>query len=105
MTIDTEIRTREDLVELVNETGFLPFFTCRIEGFSLEENISYEAWYQGRWSGKTHWDAWDWKGQVLQNKELVLKGEKKAHDHYDHFSPEDIRRATGSSEEDRGSSH
>lgn len=45
--IDTEIRNREDLVALVNEIGFLPFFTCRIEGFSLEENISYDAWYQG----------------------------------------------------------
>ena len=53
-----EIRTREDLVAVVNEIGFLPFFTCRIEGFSLEDNISYDAWYQGRWSGKIHWDAW-----------------------------------------------
>ena len=78
--IDTEIRTREELVELVNEIGFLPFFSGRIEGFSLEENISYDAWYQGRWSGKIHWDAWDWKGQVLQSRELVYGKffEKKA---------------------------
>ena len=78
--IETEIRNREDLVALVGEIGFLPFFTCRIEGFSLEENISYDAWYQGRWSGKIHWDAWDWKGEVLQNKELVYGKffEKKA---------------------------
>lgn len=69
--INTDIRTREELVELVNEIGFLPFFSGNIEGFSLEENISYDAWYQGRWSGKIHWDAWDWKGQVLQNKELA----------------------------------
>ena len=69
--INTDIRTREELVELVNEIGFLPFFSGNIEGFSLEENISYDAWYQGRWSGKIHWDAWDWKGQVLQNRELV----------------------------------
>ena len=69
--INTDIRTREELVELVNEIGFLPFFSGNIEGFSLEENISYDAWYQGRWSGKIHWDAWDWKGQVLQKRELV----------------------------------
>ena len=49
-----EVRNRGDLVALVNETGFLPFFSGRIEGFSLEENISYDAWYQGRWSGKIH---------------------------------------------------
>jgi hypothetical protein len=66
-----EIRDRRELVALVNEIGFLPFFSGRIEGFSLEETISYDAWYQGRWSGKIHWDVWDWKGQVLQNKELV----------------------------------
>ena len=78
--IETEIRSREDLVALVGEIGFLPFFTCRIEGFSLEENISYDAWYQGRWSGKIHWEAWDWKGEVLQNKKLVYGKffEKKA---------------------------
>ena len=77
---ETDIRTRKELVELVNLIGILPFFTCRIEGFSLEENISYEAWYQGRWSGRVHWDAWDWKGQVLQEKELVYGKffEKKA---------------------------
>ncbi len=78
--IESEIKSREELVALVNEIGFLPFFTSRIEGFSLEENISYDAWYQGRWSGKIHWDAWDWKGEVLQNKELVYGKffEKKA---------------------------
>lgn len=78
--LDSEIRSRRELVELVNEIGFLPFFTCRIEGFSLEENIAYEAWYQGRWSGKIHWDAWDWKGEVLRNRELIYGKffEKKA---------------------------
>ena len=78
--MNDEIRNRRELVELVNEVGFLPFFSGRIEGFSLEENISYDAWYQGRWSGKIHLDAWDWKGQVLQNKELVYGKffEKKA---------------------------
>ncbi len=53
--IYSEIRTRQQLVEIVNEIGFLPFFSGRIEGFSLEDNISYEAWYQGRWSGKIPW--------------------------------------------------
>lgn len=78
--IGTDIRNRWDLVELVNEIGFLPFFSGRIEGFSLEENVSYEAWYQGRWKGRVHWDAWDWKGEVLQNRELVYGKffEKKA---------------------------
>ena len=75
-----EVRNREDLVALVNEIGFLPFFSGRIKGFSLEENISYDAWYQGRWSGRIHWDAWDWKGKVLRNRELVYGKffEKKA---------------------------
>ncbi len=75
-----QIDSREKLVSEVNIMGILPFFQCRIEGFSLEENVSYKAWYQGRERGKVHWDAWDWKGQVLQNRELVYGKffEKKA---------------------------
>lgn len=74
------IKTRKDLAELVNEIGILPFFSCRTAGFSLEENIAPEAWYQGPWSGKLRWDAWDWKGQVLENRELAYGKffEKKA---------------------------
>lgn len=60
-----EIRNRKELVALVNEIGFLPFFSGRIEGLSLEENISYDAWYHGRRSGKIHWDAWEWKAQEV----------------------------------------
>ena len=43
-----EVRNRKDLVTMVNEIGFLPFFSGRIEGFSLEENISWAAGDDGQ---------------------------------------------------------
>ena len=47
------IRTKEDLVGLVRELGFLPFFTNEVPGFSIEENVSPSAWYGGDREGRT----------------------------------------------------
>ena len=71
------IKSMQDVESTVEELGFLPFFSCGIPGFSLEERIDAKHWFTG-FDGS--WDAWDWKGQVLQNKELVYGKffEKKA---------------------------
>ncbi len=66
-----KIKTKEDLIKTVNRLGFLPFFTSRIPGFSLEDHVSYEAWYQGRWHGRVVWPAWEWKADILREKSLV----------------------------------
>ena len=47
-----KIRRIEDLIETVDEIGFLPFFCSRIYGFSLEDHVADSAWYRGRWHGK-----------------------------------------------------
>ena len=75
-----EIDNLEDLISLVNEIGFLPFFENRIPGYSLEEIISWDCWYQGLSGGRINWPAWDWKAEVLQRKELLYGKlfEKKA---------------------------
>lgn len=65
------IRTKEELIALVNEIGFLPFFENKIAGWSLEEHIAPEAWYGGEWTGKISWPAWEWKGDVAHDKQLV----------------------------------
>ena len=39
------IQSREDVVSLVEEIGFLPFFSNLIPGFSIEENIAPEYWF------------------------------------------------------------
>ena len=66
-----KIRRIEDLIETVDEIGFLPFFCSRIYRFSLEDHVADSAWYRGRWHGKVVWDAWNWKGELLRDKSLI----------------------------------
>ena len=56
-----EIRSKEDLVRLVDELGFLPYFKGEIPGFSIEENC------RCLWGTPENPDCpWDWKGPVIR---------------------------------------
>ena len=57
------ISDKSQLIEVINEYGFMPFFENSIEGFSLEEHISPDCWYN---SADGVWNAWEWKGPVIQ---------------------------------------
>ncbi len=57
------IRSKADLIKAINKYGFLPFFRNSIEGFSIEEHIAPECWY---FSDSGRWDAWEWKGSIIQ---------------------------------------
>lgn len=57
------IRSESNLIKAINRYGFLPFFRNSIEGFSIEEHIAPEHWY---YSDSGQWDAWEWKGPVIQ---------------------------------------
>ena len=61
---DFKIDSKEDLIWAVNELGFLPFFENEIEGFSIEEHMAPGHWYDD--PGDGFWDAWEWKGPVIQ---------------------------------------
>ena len=61
---DFKIDFMEDLIKLIDEVGFVPFFENDIEGFSIEEHISPGHWYDD--SGSGFWDAWEWKGPVIK---------------------------------------
>ena len=71
---DFVINSMEDLITLIREVGFVPFFSNEIEGFSIEEHIDTSLWYD---SGDT-WEAWDWKGPVIRKAKCAygkfLKG-------------------------------
>lgn len=71
---DFVIDSMDDLMDLIREVGFVPFFSNEIEGFSIEEHINPSLWYD---SGDT-WDAWDWKGPVIRKMKCAygkfLKG-------------------------------
>lgn len=58
------IGSKEELIRLINETGFVPFFINEIEGFSLEEHIAPGCWYDAL--GDDFWPAWEWKGPVIK---------------------------------------
>ena len=53
------ISTNEQLADLVNEIGFLPFFSCVIPGFSLRDHVDPAVWFVDDTEG-----PWEWKGEV-----------------------------------------
>lgn len=60
---DFVIKSKADLTAAIREFGFLPFFENSIGGFSIEEHIAPQCW----WNSKTGaWSAWEWKGPVIR---------------------------------------
>lgn len=57
----SEIRSPEDMHELVLKAGFLPLLKNDIEGFSIEEHTPRELWFADDAPG-----PWEWKGPVIQ---------------------------------------
>ena len=53
------ISTKEQLADLVNEIGFLPFFTSVIPGFSLRDHVDPAVWFTDDTEG-----PWEWKADV-----------------------------------------
>ncbi len=54
------IQTEYDIENLALKYGFLPFFTCGIEGFSIEEQTPEYLWFSDEQDG-----PWEWKGPVI----------------------------------------
>ena len=54
------IRKKEDLLEAVDQFGFLPFFANSISGFSIEEHIDSGIWFTEEEG------PWEWKGPVIR---------------------------------------
>lgn len=60
---DFTISSMEELIDVIDELGFVPFFENEIEGFSIEEHIGEGCWYNDGDNG--FWPAWEWKGPVV----------------------------------------
>ena len=70
------IRTWQELVNWINEVGFLPLFANGIEGFSAEEHVSPDYW----WTGVREQDPWEWR-EIIASSHKVAYGkffDKKA---------------------------
>ena len=56
----SEIHDPEDVFNLVQEIGFLPFFENRISGFSIEEMTPASLWFTDVPG------PWEWKGGIIR---------------------------------------
>ena len=51
------IQSWDELIEWIDEIGFLPLFKNEVDGFSVEENTADLYW----WSGDEAQDPWEWR--------------------------------------------
>ena len=61
------IHTPEQLMEYVDEIGFLPLFKNEIPGFSVEERTVAEHW----WSEDPQKDPWEWRAILARSGRVV----------------------------------
>ncbi|SCY51184.1 hypothetical protein SAMN02910292_01891 [Lachnospiraceae bacterium XBB2008] len=61
------IRSWQELVNWINEVGFLPFFSNEIEGFSAEEHVSPDFW----WTGDREQDPWEWREIIAASRQVA----------------------------------
>ena len=57
---DQIIRTKEDLMEMVQVFGIVPFFSNSIRGFSIRERVDPAVWFTDEEG------PWEWKGPVIR---------------------------------------
>lgn len=57
------IHTVEELMEYIDEIGFLPLFKNDIPGFSVEERTVPDGW----WTGDVAHDPWEWRAVVARS--------------------------------------
>ncbi len=63
----SRIRSWQELVDYVNEVGFLPLFQNEAHGFSVEENVSDLFW----WTGDPEQDPWEWRALIAHSGEVA----------------------------------
>ncbi|MCR4741109.1 MAG: hypothetical protein K5886_12730 [Lachnospiraceae bacterium] len=61
------IRTHKELVNWINEIGFLPLFGNEVEGFSVEEHTAADYW----WSGNRREDPWEWREIIAAGRQVA----------------------------------
>lgn len=59
------IHNSAELIERINEIGFLPLLDSGIPGFSAEEMVDEECRYVVFPDGGWDWPLWKWKGSVI----------------------------------------
>ena len=83
MAYDFTVRTKQDLINAVQEYGIVPYFSTSIPGFSLEEHCPPAVLFSD-----TGEDTWAWKGPVIRatgcvSREVFLDLANYRRDGYD----------------------
>ncbi len=60
------IHSCAELVEHINEVGFLPLLEGRVPGWSAEEAVDEECRYTPLPEGGWQWSLWEWKGEAVR---------------------------------------
>ncbi len=60
--IEQEIHTADELIEQVENLGFIPFFRNKIKGFSIQEMADPSLWFVDGVDG-----PWEWKGPAIRS--------------------------------------
>lgn len=61
------LRTWREVIERVNEIGFLPLFQNELSGFSVEEQVSDLFW----WTDDPEQDPWEWRALIARTGEVA----------------------------------
>lgn len=61
------IRSVQELINYINQVGFLPLFANEVPGFSAEEHVSPLYW----WSGNAEQDPWIWREIIARSGEVA----------------------------------
>lgn len=65
MTIFPEIHNSAELMQRIEQIGFLPLLDSGIRGFSAEEMVDDDCRYVMLPDGGWDWPLWKWKGSVI----------------------------------------
>ena len=56
-----------ELIDYINEVGFLPLLRMEVAGWSAEEVMDEDCQYTKLPDGGWEWPLWSWKGPILQD--------------------------------------
>lgn len=66
-----EIHSAAELMELIQEIGFLPLLDSGIPGFSAEDMVDEDCRYVTFPDGGWDWKLWKWKGPIVSEGNVV----------------------------------
>ena len=70
-----EIYNSAQMIELIQEMGFLPLLDSGIRGYSAEEMVADDCRYMVRPEGGWDWPLWKWKGPIITESNCVRSEE------------------------------